>query len=93
MELEKSYISQLRTVQKVFLEPLRTMRTKDAMLTEDERRAIFGDIESIWSAHVTLFQEMNKRLENWCPETTIGDVLVKSVSGFPMYRCYEITNG
>lgn len=61
---ERTYVSMLQTVVDIFLEPLRASETT-AVITPEERKAIFSEIEVILGFNKGFLEQLEARMEEW----------------------------
>jgi hypothetical protein len=86
LETEQSYVQSLRTIIKVYLEPLKRPQAFgliDSSLVGD----IFYQIPEICSLHERFLLQISQRTDHWHPLQKIGDVFVNTVSGGGSTSC------
>jgi len=79
LETEQSYVQSLKTIIKVYFEPLKRPQAAglaDPSLVKD----IFYLIPEIYSLHERFLQQVAQRVEHWHPLQRIGDIFVNTVS-------------
>ena len=71
---EETYLEQLGIMCKLLYQPLTTDKKYQHVLTPDEIRTIFSDIEVISAVNSSLCDTLKERIQNWTNYTKIGDV-------------------
>ena len=83
---ERTYVSMLQTVVDLFLEPLRGSE-KTAVITPEERKAIFSEIEVILGFNKGFLEQIEARMEEWTSlpyfDQCIGDIFKAVVCESP----------
>lgn len=82
-QTEKNYVEVLRTIIKVFKEPLE--KSGDlrggALLPHEDIKTIFGTIPDLLEVHENLLSSVNKLIDNWNEEQLIGKTVVDCADG------------
>lgn len=87
LETEQSYVQSLRTIIKVYYEPLKRPQAFgliDSSLVED----IFYQIPEICSLHERFLLQISQRTDHWHPLQKIGDVFVNTFSKCHLMNIY-----
>eukprot|EP00727_Mastigamoeba_balamuthi_P012485 m51a1_g786 putative domain containing protein (416) ;mRNA; r:625356-627153 len=87
LSTEQSYVESLVTVQQVFLVPLGE-GAKSPPLPQQTVRAIFSIWENIAGFHQVLLPLIQKRVENWGPSSSVGDIFLQNSDFMRMYAQY-----
>eukprot|EP01119_Soliformovum_irregulare_P024139 TRINITY_DN8586_c1_g1_i1.p1 TRINITY_DN8586_c1_g1~~TRINITY_DN8586_c1_g1_i1.p1 ORF type:complete len:812 (-),score=260.41 TRINITY_DN8586_c1_g1_i1:52-2487(-) len=83
---EKSYVSHLKTVANLFMNPL---RESPHLLDPASFKMIFSDIEVILQYHTIFLDQLEERVKTWdSSETKIGDVFLMIVPYLKVYTGY-----
>mmetsp|Transcript_4542 Transcript_4542/g.11233 ORF Transcript_4542/g.11233 Transcript_4542/m.11233 type:complete len:753 (-) Transcript_4542:26-2284(-) len=84
LSTEESYVSALRTIIDVYVQPLRT-----AGISADVISRIFSNVELIVGVNTVLLADLRQRLDNWNSDTTLlGDCLLQLTPFLKMYTEY-----
>eukprot|EP01125_Pyxidicula_operculata_P001690 TRINITY_DN1151_c1_g4_i1.p1 TRINITY_DN1151_c1_g4~~TRINITY_DN1151_c1_g4_i1.p1 ORF type:complete len:952 (+),score=251.93 TRINITY_DN1151_c1_g4_i1:26-2881(+) len=81
---ELSYVRSLQNLQKVWIAPLAAKN----LLTPQEMKEIFSNVEQILGFSEKLVLELGTRLEKWGPTQKIGDVLERFFPFLKLYKTY-----
>eukprot|EP01097_Dermamoeba_algensis_P002089 TRINITY_DN1833_c0_g3_i2.p1 TRINITY_DN1833_c0_g3~~TRINITY_DN1833_c0_g3_i2.p1 ORF type:complete len:478 (+),score=124.98 TRINITY_DN1833_c0_g3_i2:312-1745(+) len=83
---EVIYVSNLRLMCKVFLEPLRKAESDGKpIISKDQIRHLFGDTESILNVNSHLLTLLEPKLKSWTHKSTLGDFFL-TIADF--MKCY-----
>eukprot|EP01103_Thecamoeba_quadrilineata_P019424 TRINITY_DN7861_c0_g1_i1.p1 TRINITY_DN7861_c0_g1~~TRINITY_DN7861_c0_g1_i1.p1 ORF type:complete len:1380 (+),score=336.05 TRINITY_DN7861_c0_g1_i1:421-4140(+) len=86
---EEAYVDNIRTICEMFYKPFyQASLTEDPPLTSFELRVIFGNILSIYEAHVIFLDQLRKRLETWPKIQYFGDIFHGMESRLYLYMKY-----
>ena len=85
LETEQSYVQSLRTIVKVYFEPLKSSSLIEGSLLKD----IFSHIPEICAIHETFLQEVSERVEKWHHMQKIGDILINTFSRCQLMELYS----
>lgn len=78
---EEVYVKNLNVILNRFLIPLRErVDTKDELVTKDQLKTIFSEIEVIYNYHNHFLQELQKLMEKFNYATRLGDLLLEMVN-------------
>jgi len=85
LETEKNYLEILRVIVNIFYKPLeepiisnvRDGTEKQYFLDNTERKIIFGNIPPILETHEGIYQDLEKTMEKWDENCSIGNVFIK----------------
>ncbi len=73
----------------MYLKPLRTRLAEGSpIISAEDMRVIFSDVEIILSANMKLLNDLDKKMAQWHPTQTIGDVFLEMVRN--MYQLSSI---
>jgi hypothetical protein len=82
---ERKYVQDgLDVLLAMFLEPLRT----NGIVTKEEVKLIFGDIEAIRNYNVMLLDQLEKRMQKWDESQQMGDIFQSAVPFLKVYTVY-----
>ena len=83
LDTEKNYLEILRVIVNIFYKPLEEPTTdKQYLLDNTERKIIFGNLPPILEIHEGIYSDLERTIENWKENCSIGDVFIKYVSCF-----------
>lgn len=87
---EETYVEKLRVIVQNFLLPLREQSgTSYFVLTEEDIKLVFSNVEQILEAHVSFLSSLKNRVDHWDNEVKLGDLYLGQVSNiFKMYMQY-----
>jgi hypothetical protein len=94
IETETTYLSYIKVIIKVFLNPLRFQVTEpikpdtSPMITMEQIQAIFSDIELISHINKGLYENLSKRWAEWSNRQIIGDIFVNMSESLKVYSRY-----
>ncbi|CAI8041525.1 Rho guanine nucleotide exchange factor 17 [Geodia barretti] len=89
LETEQSYVQSLRTIIKVYLEPLKKPQAF-GMIDSSLVRDIFYQIPEICGLHERFLLQISQRTERWHPLQKIGDVFVNTFSKCHLMNIYTM---
>eukprot|EP01117_Protostelium_nocturnum_P012808 TRINITY_DN4745_c0_g1_i1.p1 TRINITY_DN4745_c0_g1~~TRINITY_DN4745_c0_g1_i1.p1 ORF type:complete len:767 (-),score=332.45 TRINITY_DN4745_c0_g1_i1:38-2041(-) len=88
-ETERAYVSVLETLIRVYVKPLEDAVQKNkAILNAQEINVVFSNLKLIENVNKELLGGLAKKMENWTPTTTIGDVFLKLSPFLKLYTQY-----
>jgi len=91
IDTEAKYVENLEQVIEVYIKPLRSdAMTKQSLITVQELKVIFAELEIIQSFSRTLLKQLQERLDKWFPNQKIGDVFGQLIDFFKIYTQYVI---
>ncbi len=65
-----------------FLQPLRkNASASGALITQEDLKAVFSDIEVILGYNSIILNDLEGRLKTWDQHTKLGDIFLKMVKG------------
>ena len=82
LQTEKNYVSILRTITNFKEELENEEQTGGAVLDAAEVKLIFGHIGPIYDVHSNMLKELEKLVEEWTEEASLGDVILKHTEDF-----------
>ncbi|ETO34609.1 rhoGEF domain-containing protein, partial [Reticulomyxa filosa] len=92
IETEERYVTLLEKTIIHYMRPmdeLRTEKWKGQVISENEHRQLFSDLQIIFSLNEQLLKDMKQRFENWDNDKSkIGDLLLDFIPYFKMYQNY-----
>ena len=77
LQTEKNYVSILKTIVNFKDELENEAQTGGAVLDAAEVKLIFGHIGPIYDVHSNMVKELEKLVEEWTEEASLGDVILK----------------
>lgn len=87
LETEKNYLEVLRVIVNIFYKPLEDQSNlnqndpnKRPLLDNTERKIIFGNIPPILEIHEGIYSDLQKTIEKWDENCSIGNIFIKYVS-------------
>jgi hypothetical protein len=88
---EHIYVSNLRVLIEVFLQPLRRAAEsgKGIIPLEDIKR-IFSNLEDIYAYNMQFLDKLDARVSNWSVESLIGDIFLDMVGRLFIFLLTEI---
>eukprot|EP01133_Synstelium_polycarpum_P001168 gene1168-1339_t len=88
---EVEYLARLTFLRDKVLKDLREAISKGSpIISEEEIRAIFSELEAIINTNTLLLQELNSRVNDWNPDTLIGDIFLKFSKFLMIYSQYSL---
>jgi hypothetical protein len=89
---EMSYLGTLQLVKDNFLDPLRDLSSgKDALLSAEDVRNIFSDIEVILNYSISLAEDLKQRLVGWNNSSSkLGDIFIRIGHFLKTYQPYVV---
>lgn len=79
LETERNYKEILRVIVDIFYMPLKAA-DKQFLLDETELKIIFGNLLPILAVHENIYNDLEKTMDSWNENCSIGDVFIKHVS-------------
>lgn len=97
LNTEQTYVEALQTGVEVYMLPMKTMAKaqqndsgKDAPLVSLEIvTRIFGNMEALIALNRDLLSKLQARVDEWTPQSTLGDLFKKFAPFFKMYTTYS----
>lgn len=84
---EQSYVGSLRRVVELFIVPLRD-KGNEQVITAEERKALFSEIEVILGLNSSLLSELEERMAQWSFDQCLGDIFKQFTSFLKVYTSY-----
>lgn len=86
LQSERTYVNNLITLLTTYINDLRTI--PESTLPSSLVMSIFSNAEEILPVNKQLLVELEKKWENWSPEQTIGDTILKMTPFLKTYKNY-----
>ena len=92
LQTEQNYVKSIEAVDVGLVSPIRSALGKAAaILSKDEYRAIFANLDELYKLHLGLLASFEERIEkNWSDTSTVGDIFLKQMAVFTQYRDYLV---
>jgi len=84
LESEKTFVGRLEVVVKVFIDPMRSSE----VITKEQVRAIFSEIEVILGYNKMLLGNLEARMQKWNFYTNLGDIFKRMTDFLKAYTQY-----
>lgn len=81
---EESYIKSLKQLKEMWIEPMKSK----GIINDNDYNLIFSNIENIIIINENLQSELKSRINNWSQTQKIGDVFLRNVKIFQLYKPY-----
>jgi hypothetical protein len=75
----QAYVTNLNVLQNVFHKPLLQALEEKPIISRDDIRNIFGDVEVVLNVNSELLRSLEPRVKNWGPRQCLGDIFVAIV--------------
>src|SRR4051812_33709994 len=77
---EHIYVSNLRVLIEVFLQPLRrAVESGKGIIPPEDIKSIFSNLEDIYAYNANFLEKLDARVSNWSVESLIGDIFLDMV--------------
>ena len=86
VENERDYYDQLATLMAMFMLPLQSRPVE--ILSADEIKELFGNVDIIWGIHKLLLGSLCKIAEDWNVDSVVGNCLSVFVPALKVYNLY-----
>jgi len=88
LKTEAVYTSSLKVCIDSYLRPLEDSLQKKPLISREQIKKLFSDIEIIHSFNAKLKEELETRVKNWSPSQCLGDIFKKIVGFLKVYTNY-----
>eukprot|EP01103_Thecamoeba_quadrilineata_P018868 TRINITY_DN7422_c0_g1_i1.p1 TRINITY_DN7422_c0_g1~~TRINITY_DN7422_c0_g1_i1.p1 ORF type:complete len:545 (-),score=73.96 TRINITY_DN7422_c0_g1_i1:77-1711(-) len=90
LETEKLYVKNLKILIGLYVQPLKaTIRTPEAIVTEEDMKRLFSNIETILNVNTEFLICLENRINDWNDNQLLGDIFLQFAPLFKLYSEYS----